>query len=69
MTYLDRYWGPNENFVLVSLWRWFWLLPSGSWLLGYQGRSPWLVSRLLLKFGLLQGLKPALTRQHGFAGG
>jgi uncharacterized protein (DUF433 family) len=37
---LDRYWGPNENFVLVSLWRRFWLLPPGSWLLGVSGAEP-----------------------------
>jgi hypothetical protein len=36
---LDRYWGPNENLVLVSLWRWFWHLPPGSWLLGVSGVS------------------------------
>ena len=39
--YLDRYWGPNENFVLVSARRWFWLLAPG--FSGYQGRSSWLV--------------------------
>jgi hypothetical protein len=40
MRLLDRYWGPNENFVLVSLWRRFWLLPPGSWLLGVSGAEP-----------------------------
>ena len=40
MNSLDRYRGPNENFVLVILWRCLWLLPPGSWLLRVSGAEP-----------------------------
>jgi hypothetical protein len=55
---LDRYWGPNENFVLVSVRRWFWLLAPGSWLLGVSGAEP-LASWPLLDCGVVVLLRKA----------